>query len=110
MSWRNRCTFASTALMVVVALSTPALAQAKSRFDLPAQPLADSLRTVASQNHLNLLFDPPLVASRSAPPLKGEYTTTQAFTLLLAGTGIYHEFLNERTVVLAPIRCICSRS
>jgi iron complex outermembrane recepter protein len=104
MSWRKRCTFASATLMAVVALSTPALAQAKSRFDLPAQPLADSLRTVASQNNLNLLFDPPLVASRAARPLKGEFTTTQAFKLLLADTGIYHEFLNERTVVLAPVR------
>ncbi len=76
-------------------------AQARARFDLPPQPLADSLRAVGSQTNVNVLFDPPLVAGHQAPALKGEYTSSQAFTLLLVGTGITYELMNEHTVVLA---------
>jgi outer membrane receptor protein involved in Fe transport len=76
------------------------VAQAQPRFDLPAQPLADSLRAVGSQTDTNVLFDPPLVADRTAPPLKGELSSGQALAQLLIGTGIKYEFLNDRTIVL----------
>jgi iron complex outermembrane recepter protein len=78
-----------------------AQAQALSRFDLPAQSLAESLRAVATQTDTNMLFDPPLVAGRQAPAIKGSLTLDQALTRLLAGTDIRHEFLNEKTVVLS---------
>lgn len=76
-------------------------AEARSDFNLPPQPLADSLRAVANQGDINVLFDPPLVADRQAPALKGGYTPQQAFAALLRGTGIEQDFMNERTVVLA---------
>jgi outer membrane receptor protein involved in Fe transport len=81
------------------ALVSPALAVPP--FDIPAQPLADSLRAVGSQTHTNILFDPALVAGREAPTLKADLTTDQALSHLLADTGIRYEFLNESTVVLA---------
>ena len=89
---------------VFVVLTWSALvaqAQAMIHFDLPAQPLADSLRAVGSQTSTNILFDAPLVAGRKAPALKADLTTDQALSRLLAGTGITHEFLNETTVILA---------
>jgi iron complex outermembrane recepter protein len=106
MNGRIRCTMKSTiasaiALMVLVWAAPMAQAQAKAAFDLPAQPLADSLRAVGSQTNINLLFDPPLVAGRKAPALKVEVTADEALTRLLVGTGIKHEFLNETTIVLA---------
>src|SRR5689334_8268075 len=92
-------------LLVVTALlsvwAVPVLAQAVTRFDLPSQPLADSLRAVGGQTHTNILFDTPLVAGRTAPSLKGEMATDQALDRLLAGSGIRYEFLNDATVVLA---------
>ncbi len=92
----------AAALMLVCALAmSDASAQVKSRFDLPAQALADSLRAVGSQTDTNVLFDPPLVARLRAPALKGELTIDQALGQLFAGTGIKHEFLNEKTIVLA---------
>jgi outer membrane receptor protein involved in Fe transport len=81
------------------ALISPALAT--PRFDIPAQPLADSLRAVGSQTGTNILFDPSLVAGREAPALKADLTADQALSHLLADTGIRYEFLNESTVVLA---------
>lgn len=97
----GRVRFLSALAIAILATASIAEAQARSKFDLPSQPLADSLRAVGSQANVNVLFDPPLVAEHDAPALKGEYTTGQAFTLLLMGTGITHEFMNDHTVVLA---------
>ncbi len=70
-------------------------------FDLPRQPLADSLRTIGSQTHTNILFDPSVVAGREAPALKADMTLQQALSRLLSGTGIEFDYLSETTVVLA---------
>jgi iron complex outermembrane recepter protein len=97
----NRLTMAG-AFAVLACAAFVAQAQAPIvHFDLPAQPLADSLRAVGSQTHTNVLFDPPLVAGLKAPALKADLTTEQVLSRLLSGTGIKYEFLNETTVVLA---------
>jgi len=75
-------------------------AQAMAHFDIPAQPLADSLRAVGSQTSTNILFDPPLVAGLKAPAVNADLTTDQAISHLLSGTGIRYRFLNDTTVVL----------
>ena len=75
-------------------------AQAMAHFDIPAQPLADSLRAVGSQTSTNILFDPPLVAGLQAPAVNADLTTDQAISHLLSGTGIRYRFLNDTTVVL----------
>jgi iron complex outermembrane receptor protein len=95
-------TFPSLAFLLVVACTVPiAVAQAMTRFDVPAEPLADALRAIGGQAKINVLFDPPLVEGHQAPALKANLTIDQALTRLLAGTGIKHEFLNDTTVVLA---------
>ena len=82
----------------------PALqAQAVSQFDLPAQPLAVSLRAVGSQTGTNVLFDPPLVEGRDAPALKAKLTVRQAFERLLAGTGLKFRFLDEKTITVIAV-------
>jgi iron complex outermembrane receptor protein len=115
MNGRACCTMKSTiasvmALMVLVGMTSVAQAQSKAVFDLPAQPLADSLRAVGSQTNINLLFDPPLVAGKRAPALKAEVTADEALTRLLVETGIKHEFLNETTIVLAKADAVASKS
>lgn len=93
-----------TAAALACAMAVAQAQEVRSRFDLPAQSLADSLRAVASQMHVNVLFDPPLVAAFRAPALRGELTAAQAFAFLLAGTGMQHEFIDERTVVILRTR------
>jgi iron complex outermembrane receptor protein len=101
---RIRGTFSSVIFLFAFAWTAPiVMAQALTKFDLPTQPLADSLRSVGSVTNTNILFDPPLVAGHTAPALKAEATVEQALTRLLVGTGIKHEFLNETTVVLTRI-------
>jgi len=80
-----------------------AFAQATFQFDLPAQPLADSLRAVGRITHTNVLFDPPLVDGLRAPALKASLTPDQAFTRLLTGTPLKGKFLDDTTVTIARI-------
>ena len=56
-------------------LATAADAQAITNWDLPAQPLADSLRAVASLSESNIIFDGSLVGRHSALPLKAPIST-----------------------------------
>jgi iron complex outermembrane receptor protein len=96
------CSFIKTGLVLLLAGSAAAAQAGKvTHVDIPAQPLADSLRAVGSQSNTNILFDQSLVANRKAAALKADLTTDEALSRLLEGTGIRHEFLNETTVVLA---------
>lgn len=70
------------------------------RFDLPSQPLAAALQALGSQSRTNVLFDPPLVEGRDAPALQAELTLDQAFARLLAGTGLQHRFLDDKSVIV----------
>jgi iron complex outermembrane recepter protein len=81
-------------------LAPPLQAQARSVFDLPSQPLATSLRAVASQTGTNVLFDPPLVEGLIAPALKAQLTFNEAFARLLAGTGLKYRLLDDKTVMV----------
>jgi len=100
--WRAWCVQALLAAFLLVA--APALrAQSATSFDLPSQPLADSLRAIGRLTNTSILFDPPLVAGRQAPALKGTLTTKQALLKLLTGTGIKLSYLNDTTVVLEPM-------
>src|SRR5258706_12401454 len=79
-------------------------AQATTKFDLPAQSLADSLRAVASQTHSNILFDRSLVAGLSAKALAAQLSVDDALKRLLAGTGLTYRKADEKTVVIVPVR------
>lgn len=93
---------ASLFAVAVLSLVAPvSQAQAMvSQFDLPSQPLPEALRALGSQTSTNVLFDPPLVEGRDAPALKAELTLDQAFARLLAGTGLRHRFLDDKTVMV----------
>ncbi|WP_162806666.1 TonB-dependent receptor [Sphingosinicella terrae] len=79
--------FASAA---VAAMSVPAAAQAQAsyEFNLPEQPLAESLRAVASRTQSNIVFSDSLVRGRPAPALRGSYDAAGAYRLLLRGSGL----------------------
>ena len=96
---------AATVLLTSQALlAPPAEAQVVTEFDLAAQPLADALRALGAQANISVLFDPPLVANRNAPAIHAQLTVEEALSRLLEGSGLKHEFVNERTVVLQPAR------
>jgi len=75
------------ALLVAMLWAKPADAQMLFQFNLPRQPLEQSLLAVASSAHVTVAFDPVIIAKCRAPMLRGRYTLRQALDLLLEGSG-----------------------
>jgi iron complex outermembrane receptor protein len=69
-------------------------------FNLPAQPLAESLRALGAQTGLNIMVSPPLVDGKQAPALKANLSAKDALAKLLAGTKLEYHFVNDQTVVI----------
>ena len=69
-------------------------------FNLPAQPLAESLKAVGAQSNVNVLVTPDLVDGKQAPALKASLSVTEALAALLQGTGLEYHFVNDQTVVI----------
>ncbi len=85
-------------LMLAIFCMPTAHAQTAFTFDLPAQPLADSLRAVASETQTDIVFDPHVVSGVTAPPLTGMVTAEQAVAKLLAHTGLRYFKSGEKTL------------
>ncbi|HEY3851061.1 MAG TPA: STN domain-containing protein, partial [Steroidobacteraceae bacterium] len=91
-----RAKFIHIAILGVFALSaSSAMAQSRSqysaiRFDLPAQPLSESLRAVGRQSNINILFDPHVVGRWKAPALRLSATVEEALTQLLVGSDLHY--------------------
>src|SRR5882757_530254 len=97
----------SRMIVPVAFLSAATIIQARAvttQFDLPDQPLAESLRAVASQTDSNILFDRSVVGSVSVKPLNGQLSRDEALERLLAGTGLTFRKSDDNTVLIMPIR------
>src|SRR6185295_12810321 len=71
--------------------------------DLPEQPLADSLRAIASRAGTNILFDSKDVKGVKAAALRAELSTNDAIKRVLAGTGLAADSTAPGTVIIRPI-------
>lgn len=87
-------------LLAAFIIPITVFAQSTYSLNLPAQALADSLRELGSQAHVNVIFDPAAVKGRAAPALKGSYSLKQALATLLEGTGFAAKFTDANTVVI----------
>jgi iron complex outermembrane recepter protein len=90
-------------LRPLLLLGTPvALAQATHQFDLPAQPVADSLRAIAAQTGANILFDSKDVKDLEAAALHGNLTLNEAIKRTLARSRLQAESATPTTVLIRP--------
>src|SRR5688572_12309308 len=92
----------ATAFVAAVLLSVQVQAQQGVKLDIPAQPLADSLRALGFASNTNIIVDPGLVDGITAPALTGTATAQEALARLLAGTQLRFRFVDEKTVSLMP--------
>ena len=90
------------ACFIFVSLSAVAYAQVVLQFDVEAQPLADALRIVAAQTNTNILYDPSLIAGRQVVAFKKQSSLDDVLAQLLKGTGLKHQYVNEKTLTLVP--------
>ncbi|PAT40044.1 TonB-dependent siderophore receptor [Vandammella animalimorsus] len=93
----------SLAAALPAALPLPAQAQpaAAPAYQLPAQPLAQSLAALAAQAGLQLVADPARIGQRMAPALPPTADLLQALRALLAGSGLQGR-VQGQTLVITP--------
>ena len=77
----RRRSIASLSATVAMLLATATHAQT-FKFELPAQPLQQSLRAISQQANVNILFDSDTVDGLYAPALSGDLTVQEAIRLL----------------------------
>jgi len=72
----------------------------KYSFDLPAQPLSDSLKEYARVSGQQIIFTEDLVWGYVAKPLHATLTADDALTQLLEGTGLFVEHTTAGAVMI----------
>jgi iron complex outermembrane recepter protein len=97
MRYLTRSYVASVLAIACSITSTVTVAQVTS-FNIPSQPLAESLRAVAGQTNSNILFNAKEVAGFSAKALNAQMTQDEALQELLKGTGLTYQYLGEKTI------------
>lgn len=92
---------------LMLLLGAPGLQAATSldsthAFDLQARPLGDSLRQLAKQAQLQILFAPALVDNKVAPVVRGTFTAREALERLLAGSGLEAQEQSPGVLIVRP--------
>src|SRR5579859_5815942 len=100
---RTFCRVRSTLTIFMAAALWCAAAGAQNlvHFDLPAQPLAQSLVAIGAATNTDVGFRASQVEGLLAPPLKADLTVDGALTRVLAGTGLRPKHLDDHTIVIA---------
>ena len=103
--------FSSTSLFLLVAFWCAAAdAQMLVHFDLPAQPLAQSLKAIGTATNTDVGFNASQVAGLLAPPLKASLTVDGALERVLAGTGLRPRHLDDHTIVIGSSESLTASS
>ncbi len=94
------------ALVLSCGLSYAAETATKHRIDQPAQPLGESLRSIARQTGVSVLFDPGKVGGRSSKAVVGQLTAAEAIARALEGSGLEPVVMPDGTIVVRVIRVV----
>lgn len=92
-----------TAACLLALMAPPAIAQVVHDFNLPRQPLADSLREIGRQTTFNILFQPETVERMTAPVVQGRLSPQQAVERALAGSGLLVEQTAANTLLVREV-------
>jgi len=95
---------AAAVCMTVAGLSVAAGVHAsiKKATNIPAQPLALALQSLAKDCNFQIVYVSEEIGDRLTPGVVGEYTPEEALKQLLSGTGLTYKYLDERTVTIVP--------
>lgn len=73
---------------------------ARYRIDQPPQALADSLRSIARQTGVSVLFDPVAVAGRKSRAVSGQLTAAEAISRALDESGLEPVLMPDGSIVV----------
>ena len=102
-SLRARCSlgaFLLASLLVGAAAALPAAAQEMHAFNVLAQDPSTAIRAFAAQAGVQILASADDLKGKKLNPVSGEIPTEDALNALLAGTGLDHRYVGDRTVAL----------
>lgn len=85
--------------LVLAADQAPA---ARYQIDQPSQPLSESLRSIARQTGISVLFDPGTVSGRMSHAVSGQLSAAEAIAQALDGTGLSAEVMSDKSIVVKP--------
>lgn len=96
------------ALIALLLSDVPAIAAERpleDRFYIenPSLPLAESLRTIARQTGVSILFDPSVVSGRVSRAVSGRYTGAEAIARALVGTGLAADVMKDGSIVVRQL-------
>lgn len=70
-------------------------------FDIPRQPAGAGLNRLAEQADITLVFSSELVSGAITNPVKGNYSISDALRLMLEGTSLSWQQVNDATVAIS---------
>lgn len=104
---RENCIRGSALLALLlsqgIALATEPASVARYQIDQPAQPVSDSLRAIASQTGVSVLFAPSAVSGRMSRAVSGQLSATEAISRALDGTGLSAQIMSDKSIVVKPV-------
>src|SRR5882672_8746585 len=68
-------------------------------FNLPTQPLAESLKALGAQASVNVMVSAALVDGTQGPALRAKLSVSDALARPPNATGLEYHFVNDQTVV-----------
>lgn len=71
-------------------------------FNIPAEALADTLRTIGQETAMNIVFAPDTVADVRAPAIRGELTAEQAVIRALSRTKLRVRKATANSILIEP--------
>ncbi len=89
-------------IFLASAFSTSAFS-ADHNFNISQQSLDSALQTFAEQSGLQMVFVSKVSKGMQAQTITGRYDEGQALAMLLSGSGLGYEFIDERTVAIKPL-------
>ena len=101
---------AARATLLLAAVATMTAVQAADEgpatraLALPESELRSSLRMIAEEYDVNVLFADGLVEGKKAPPIEGMFTAGEAVNAMLEGSGLYYEPDENGDFVILPAR------
>ncbi len=104
---RERCLRSSALLALLfsqgIALAAEPSSVARYQIDQPAQPVSDSLRAIASQTGVSVLFAPGAVSGRMSRAVSGQLSAAEAISRALDGTGLSAQIMSDKSIVVKPV-------
>jgi iron complex outermembrane receptor protein len=86
-----------------VAIADDASASIKRQTNIPAESLGAALQTLAKSCDVQVVYFSTAVDALQTQGAIGEFTTEEAFSRVLSGSGFTYRYLGDKTITIIPL-------